>query len=71
VWEIPLSNGGNVLALTVPEIGQKGNSAALKRLTEAKNKLNDLIKGYKRENLYVLSLGQTFDPRRVLLCAVS
>ena len=49
VWEVPLSNGCKVLALTVPEAGITGAFKA--RIDDKRNTLNDLIRGYKRENL--------------------
>ncbi len=49
VWEVPLSHGCNVLALTVPEAGITGAFKA--RIDTQRNALNDLIRGYKREGL--------------------
>jgi hypothetical protein len=48
VWTIPLAHGSRVLALTVPEAGVK---AGRSMIDAKRNKLNDLIKGYKHENL--------------------
>lgn len=52
IWDIPLRRKCRVLALTVPEAGLEG--ATRERIDVRRNKLNDLIKGYKRENLSVL-----------------
>ncbi len=49
VWEVPLSHGCKVLALTVPEAGITGTFKA--RIDTQRNALNDLIRGYKREGL--------------------
>ena len=48
-WKVALSNRSKVLALTVPEAGVKGSSMRA-RLDERRNKLNSLIKGFKRPN---------------------
>jgi hypothetical protein len=45
-WEIPLSNGGKVLALTIPEVGGKFEDVDRKREV-----VNKFIREYKRENL--------------------
>ena len=50
VWDIALRRKSKVLALTVPEAGVR---AYKERLDARRNKLNDLIKGYKREGLSV------------------
>lgn len=50
VWNVPLVHKCKVLALTIPESGTKG--MIRERIDARRNKLNDLIKGYKRENLY-------------------
>ena len=49
VWDIPLLNKSKVLALTVPEAGIRGEAGA--RVSARRDKLNTLIKEYKRENL--------------------
>jgi len=54
VWEVPLSHKCKVLALTVPEAGIKGK--VKERVDIQRNKLNDLIKGYKREGFHVFDL---------------
>ncbi|KAK4140026.1 SGNH hydrolase-type esterase domain-containing protein [Dichotomopilus funicola] len=54
VWNVPLAHKCKVLALTVPETGSKG--AIRERMDARRNKLNDLIKGYKRENFHVFDL---------------
>lgn len=49
IWEIPLEHKRKVLALTIPESGPpgtEGSSVDLKR-----RKVNDMIKGYRRDNL--------------------
>ena len=51
VWDIPLRRKSKVLALTVPEVGAFG--IVKERLDARRNKLNDLIKGYKKEGLSV------------------
>ena len=48
VWEVPLSHGSQVLALTVPEAGV---GVARERLGNKRDSLNRQIKEYKRENL--------------------
>lgn len=53
VWEMPLSRKVKVLALTVPEGGGVRGRAWL---SAQRDKLNGLIKGYKRENFYVFDL---------------
>ncbi|KAK4127043.1 SGNH hydrolase [Parathielavia appendiculata] len=54
VWDVPLSHKCKVLALTVPEAGVQG--IARERIDASRNKLNDLIKGYKREGFHVYDL---------------
>jgi hypothetical protein len=49
VWNVPLAHKCKVLALTVPEAGIKGKIK--ERIDAKRDKLNDLIKGYKREGL--------------------
>ena len=49
VWEVPLSHKCKVLALTVPEAGVQG--PIRERVDARRNKLNDLIKGYKADGL--------------------
>ncbi|CAJ2512830.1 Uu.00g009490.m01.CDS01 [Anthostomella pinea] len=50
-WDIPLSKGGKVLALTIPET--KYRSA---KLEESRNKVNDAIRGYKKKNFFHFDL---------------
>jgi hypothetical protein len=45
-WDIPLSKGGRVLALTIPEVKFKDGS-----LTTRRNDANKAIKAHKRDNL--------------------
>ncbi|KAL2170631.1 hypothetical protein VTG60DRAFT_4556 [Thermothelomyces hinnuleus] len=54
VWDVPLSHQCKVLALTVPEAGVTGESR--ERLDAQRDKLNNLIKGYKRDNFHVFDL---------------
>lgn len=49
IWNIPLQRGCKVLALTVPEAALSG--AVRARVDARRNKLNDLIRSYKRDNL--------------------
>lgn len=49
VWNVPLSHQCKVLALTVPEAGMTGEVRT--RLDAKRDKLNNLIKSYRRENL--------------------
>lgn len=51
IWNIPLRNGCKVLALTVPEAALSG--AIRERVDTRRNRLNDLIKGYRRDGLCV------------------
>jgi ribosome-binding factor A len=46
VWDIPLSEGAKVLALTVPEIRFKDDD-----LDKRRNDINEAIKSYKEHNL--------------------
>lgn len=48
-WAVPLARGCKVLALTVPETGATG--PAKEKADAKRNKLNDLIKGHKANNL--------------------
>jgi len=53
VWDIPLRRKSKVLALTVPEVGiERGKE----RMDARRNKLNDLIKGYKKDGFHVFDL---------------
>ncbi|KAL2160944.1 hypothetical protein VTH06DRAFT_8656 [Thermothelomyces fergusii] len=54
VWDVPLSRQCKVLALTVPEAGLTGEFR--ERLDARRDELNDLIRGYKRENFHVFDL---------------
>jgi hypothetical protein len=47
-WDIPLSKGGKVLALTIPET--KGQNS---ETIERRDAINLAIKEYRRHNLYV------------------
>jgi hypothetical protein len=49
VWDVPLSHKSKVLALTIPEAGVTG--ARGRKINETRREVNELIKGYKRENL--------------------
>ncbi|KAL2266645.1 hypothetical protein VTJ83DRAFT_5997 [Remersonia thermophila] len=54
VWDVPLSRGCKVLALTVPEAGLHGK---LRDEVDAeRNRLNALIRGYRREGFHVYDL---------------
>lgn len=44
-----------MLALTIPEAGVKGGPAR-ERADAKRNKVNDLIKGYRRDNFHVFDL---------------
>jgi hypothetical protein len=48
IYKVPLAHKSKVLALTVPEAGVKGNR---ERIDAKRNKLNEMIMGYKRDNL--------------------
>lgn len=50
VWSLALSKNTKVLALTVPEVGVKGFRG---HADERRNRLNDLIKSHKQEDLCV------------------
>jgi len=50
VWDYALVNKSKVLALTVPEAALDP-SALRERLAARRNKLNDLIRSHKAENL--------------------
>ncbi|KAK3392921.1 SGNH hydrolase-type esterase domain-containing protein [Podospora didyma] len=50
VWDVALSRKCKVLALTVPEAGVTTSREVYDR---RRNRLNDLIKGYKREGFHV------------------
>ncbi|KAK0632598.1 SGNH hydrolase-type esterase domain-containing protein [Immersiella caudata] len=53
VWDIPLRRKSKVLALTVPEAGIENGR---ERMDARRNKLNELIKGYKKEGFHVFDL---------------
>lgn len=46
-WGIPLSRGGKVLALTIPEVGV----GYFPQVDEARDDINEAIREYKRPNL--------------------
>ncbi len=46
LWDIPLSKGGKVLALTILE-----TKGIFPTLTERRNNVNDAIRSYEKENL--------------------
>lgn len=50
VWGIPLSHGSKVLALTVPAAAVDSSNPDL---VARRNAVNDLIKGYQADGLYV------------------
>ncbi|KAL3418641.1 GDSL-like Lipase/Acylhydrolase [Phlyctema vagabunda] len=54
VWEIPLSNGTKVLALTVPECGVQPLCSP--ELAARRDLLNQYIRSHSEENFYVLDL---------------
>lgn len=49
VWDIPLSHGTKVLALTVPECGAKPMCS--QELTDRRDAFNNYILGHEQENL--------------------
>ncbi|KAI4596204.1 hypothetical protein KJ359_005711 [Pestalotiopsis sp. 9143b] len=51
VWDVPLSKGGKVLALTVPETRQKSET-----LDEARKTVNDGIMACKKQNVHTYDL---------------
>lgn len=51
IWDIPLSHNSKVLALTIPEAGVTGTMK--ERIDAKRNKVNNMIKSYKRDNLCV------------------
>ena len=51
IWDIPLGKKSKVLALTVPEAGIMLSQRT--RIGNRRNRLNTLIKEYKKENLCV------------------
>ncbi|KAL1848914.1 hypothetical protein Daus18300_013423 [Diaporthe australafricana] len=53
IWDIPLSHGSKVLALTVPRATIDGNNAGL---VERRNALNKMIKDHKADNFHVFDL---------------
>ncbi|OIW35662.1 SGNH hydrolase [Coniochaeta ligniaria NRRL 30616] len=54
IWDIPLSHNSKVLALTIPEAGYNGKTR--ERIDAKRNKVNEMIKSYKRENFHVFDL---------------
>ncbi|KAH6648404.1 SGNH hydrolase-type esterase domain-containing protein [Truncatella angustata] len=51
VWDIPLSKGGKVLALTIPEIKMQSEN-----LDRSRAAVNEGIKAYKKPNFYTFDL---------------
>lgn len=47
-WDVPLSRGGKVLALTIPE-----TKGMFRELSANRNAVNEAIRSYEEENLYV------------------
>ncbi|KAJ9137861.1 hypothetical protein NKR23_g8827 [Pleurostoma richardsiae] len=66
VWAVPLSRGGKVLAVTVPEAGTspaagrggKGGAAEKERerVRSRRAKLNEMIKGHQAKNFHVFDI---------------
>ncbi|KAJ2973043.1 hypothetical protein NUW58_g9041 [Xylaria curta] len=50
-WNVPLSKGGKVLALTIPETKGKFQS-----ITERRGEVNNAIRNYEKENFFHLDL---------------
>lgn len=48
IWDIPLSHGSKVLALTVPRASIDSRNGSL---VERRNNLNNLVKEHKADNL--------------------
>lgn len=53
VWDVPLRRKSKVLALTVPEVGVE---TGREKMDMRRNRLNELIKGYKKEGFHVFDL---------------
>ncbi|KAI1180648.1 GDSL-like Lipase/Acylhydrolase [Nemania sp. FL0916] len=51
VWDIPLSKGGKVLALTIPETARKFST-----IIERRDEVNEFIKTYEKENFFHFDL---------------
>ncbi|KAI1166508.1 SGNH hydrolase-type esterase domain-containing protein [Nemania serpens] len=51
VWDIPLSKGGKVMALTIPETKGK-----FPTVTERRNEINDVIRSYEKDNFFHFDL---------------
>ena len=64
IWDIPLGKKSKVLALTVPEAGIMSSQRT--RIGNRRNRLNTLIKEYKKENLCVHAFPSLFSSRGVL-----
>ncbi|KAI0459594.1 SGNH hydrolase-type esterase domain-containing protein [Xylaria acuta] len=54
-WDIPLSKGGKVLALTILE-----TKAKFRSITERRNEVNDAIRNYEKENFFHFDLFKEF-----------
>ncbi|KAK5655390.1 hypothetical protein OQA88_5660 [Cercophora sp. LCS_1] len=54
-WDVPLRRKSKVLALTIPEVGVEVDR---KRRDAKRDKLNDLIRNYKRDGFYVFDLNR-------------
>ncbi|KAI0196150.1 SGNH hydrolase-type esterase domain-containing protein [Xylaria flabelliformis] len=50
-WDIPLSKGSKVLALTIPE-----TKARFRTITERRNEVNEAIRNYEKENFFHFDL---------------
>ncbi|KAI0489655.1 SGNH hydrolase-type esterase domain-containing protein [Xylaria cf. heliscus] len=50
-WDIPLSKGSKVLALTIPE-----TKGVFRGITEKRNEVNDAIRNYEKENFFHFDL---------------
>ncbi|TGJ78250.1 hypothetical protein E0Z10_g10510 [Xylaria hypoxylon] len=50
-WDIPLSKGGKVLALTIPE-----TKSTSRETIERRNEVNDAIRGYEKDNFFHFDL---------------
>ncbi|GAW12231.1 hypothetical protein ANO14919_015920 [Xylariales sp. No.14919] len=50
-WDIPLSKGGKVLALTILE-----TKGIFRSITERRNEVNEAIRGYEKENFFYFDL---------------
>ncbi|KAI0545775.1 GDSL-like Lipase/Acylhydrolase [Xylaria curta] len=50
-WDIPLSKGSKVLALTIPE-----TKARFRTITDRRNEVNEVIRNYEKENFFHFDL---------------